>query len=150
VLAQLEATLARHVGPMAAVMVRRASRSLQPTWPRCRPRLAEQITNPVARDAFLGRATHGGALSGGGRTASASAGADRTRLGSMPPDTAADAKRRSNRPVACWQRTVGPIASVVLKRALVRTRQREALFALLAEAAPEAARARLLAELARL
>ena len=45
---------------------------------------------------------------------------------------------------------VGPIASVLLKRALGRTRQREALFALLAEAAPEAARTRLLAELARL
>ena len=45
---------------------------------------------------------------------------------------------------------VGPIAKVVVKRAAERSRQREALFAQLAEAVPEAARAKLLAELSRL
>jgi hypothetical protein len=39
---------------------------------------------------------------------------------------------------------------VVAKRAAERTREREAFFGLLAEAVPEAARARLLAELAKL
>jgi hypothetical protein len=45
---------------------------------------------------------------------------------------------------------LGPIARVVLKRALERTRQRDALVALLLEAAPESARSRLQAELLRL
>jgi hypothetical protein len=45
---------------------------------------------------------------------------------------------------------LGPIARVVVKRAADRTRQRQALFVLLADAVPEAARAKLLAELARL
>ncbi len=45
---------------------------------------------------------------------------------------------------------VGPIAKVVVKRAAERTRQRDALFALLVDAAPEAVRARVAAELARL
>jgi hypothetical protein len=45
---------------------------------------------------------------------------------------------------------LGPIARVVLKRAAERTRQRDALCALLLEAAPEAARAQLQADLARL
>jgi serine/threonine-protein kinase len=45
---------------------------------------------------------------------------------------------------------LGPIARVVVKRAADRTRQRQPLFALLAEAVPEAARAKLLSELSRL
>jgi hypothetical protein len=44
---------------------------------------------------------------------------------------------------------LGPIARVVLKRACERTRQRVPLMALLVEAAPEATRARLRAELDR-
>ena len=145
VLAQLEATLARHVGPMAAVMVRRASRvcadmaTLQAT-------LAEQITNPAARDAFLGRSTAGG--SGGGRTPSAAPAP--TTPGSTTPQGSALTEAQIEQARRLLAAQVGPIASVVLKRALVRTRQREALFALLAEAAPELARARLLADLARL
>lgn len=145
VLAQLEATLARHVGPMAAVMVRRASRvcadlaTLQAT-------LAEQITNPAARDAFLGRSTAGG--SGGGRTPSAAP--SPTAPGSVTPQGSALSEAQIEQALRLLAAQVGPIASVVLKRALVRTRQREALFALLAEAAPEPARARLLADLTRL
>ena len=45
---------------------------------------------------------------------------------------------------------LGPIARVVVKRAAERTRQRDAFFALLLEAAPEATRARLSEELHKL
>jgi len=45
---------------------------------------------------------------------------------------------------------LGPIARVVVKRAAERTRQRQPLFALLAEAVPESTRAKLLTELSRL
>jgi serine/threonine protein kinase len=146
VLAQLEATLARHVGPLAAVMVRRASRSCS-DLPTLQATLAEQITNPVAREAFLGRHTGGGVGSGGGRTTPPA----------PPPTTQGAAARQAALTEAQLEQAqrllaahVGPIARVVLKRALDRTRQREPLFALLAEAAPEAARARLLADLNRL
>ena len=45
---------------------------------------------------------------------------------------------------------LGPIARVVVKRSAERTRQREAFFALLLEAAPEPVRAKLLADLHKL
>ena len=45
---------------------------------------------------------------------------------------------------------LGPIARVVVKRAAERTRQRDAFFVMLADAVPEGARAKLLAELAKL
>ncbi len=145
VLAQLEATLARQVGPMAAVMVRRASRSCR-DLASLQAALAEQITDPAAREAFLGRATAGG--SGGGRTpATAPAPAP---PGPLAQQGAALTEAQIEQARRLLAALVGPIASVVLKRALGRTRQRDALFALLAEAAPEPARARLLADLARL
>lgn len=145
VLAQLEATLARHVGPMAAVMVRRAS-CLCRDLPTLQATLAEQITNPAAREAFLGRGTASG--SSGGRASGAAPPPNTQDSAAGQAATLTDAQlERAQRLLAAQ---VGPIASVLLKRALGRTRQREALFALLAEAAPEAARTRLLAELAKL
>ena len=45
---------------------------------------------------------------------------------------------------------LGPIARVVVKRAAERTRQRESFFTLLAEAVPEAQRAKLLSDLHQL
>jgi len=148
VLAQLEATLAGHVGPMAAVMVRRASRVCT-DLAALRAMLAEQITNPAARDAFLGRSTAGGSAgSGGGRTPSASSTPTGAGAVGQPGTALSEAQIEQARRLLAAH--VGPIAGVVLKRALARTRQREALFGLLAEAAPEPARARLLAELARL
>jgi serine/threonine-protein kinase len=51
-LSQVEATLARHVGPLAAIMVRRAAAGCD-TVPALLSRLADQVTNPGARAAFL-------------------------------------------------------------------------------------------------
>lgn len=147
-LAQVEASLARHVGPLAAVMVRRASRSCA-DLAALQANLAEQITNPAAREAFLGRSTAGGT--------GAAPGSARTKPPAPGPasqDSAARQATLTDGQIEQAQRLlaaqVGPIASVVVKRAVARTRQREALFALLAEAAPETGRARLLADLARL
>lgn len=143
-LAQLEATLARHVGPMAAVMVRRASRTCR-DMATLQATLAEQITNPAAREAFLGRQSAAEASPAARRTSPAAP----PTLGSPArAEALSDAQLEQAQRLLAAQ--VGPIARVVLKRALERTRQREALFALIAEAAPETARARLLADLARL
>jgi serine/threonine-protein kinase len=136
VLAQLEASLVKHVGPMAGTMVRRAARDCA-DLPALQARLAEQITQTSVREAFLaqlrrpGTGTHAPATSG-------------TRAG--PP--VSDAWLEQAQRILAAQ--LGPIARVVLKRAAERTRQRDALCALLLEAAPEGARARLQADLARL
>ncbi len=174
VLAQLEASLARHVGPLAGTMVRRAARECS-DLPALQARLAEQITQAAVREAFLaqlsrtgtgtrppagGLATGSHAGSHAGTTAGSTAGsAGSHRLPTAAPPAPVTSGTRSGPPVSdAWleqaQRLLaghlGPIARVVLKRAAERTRQREALSALLLEAAPESARAALRAELSRL
>ena len=52
VLAQAEASLAKHIGPMARVMVRRAARECLDV-PSLYARLADQVTDPGARSAFM-------------------------------------------------------------------------------------------------
>ena len=157
VLAKVEATLAKHVGPMAAVMVRRAARECHDV-PALYARLGEQITQATAREAFLGHITSAGPGTGGtaGKSASTGSGGHRAVA---PGGSAAGLQAPSGPPVSDAlleqaQRLlaghVGPIAKVVVKRASERTRQRDALFALLAEAVPEAARAKLLADLTKL
>jgi hypothetical protein len=148
VLAQVEAALARHVGPLAAVLVRRAARTCN-DLAALQTVLAEQITNPTAREAFLGRQGRTGTGTGTGTGGAAGSGA---RTPAPPPST------HGSMTVDAWleqaQRVLaghlGPIARVVVKRAAERTRLRSALSAQLAEAVPEAARGRVLAELARL
>jgi serine/threonine-protein kinase len=169
VLAQVEATLARHVGPLAGVLVRRASR-LCHDLPALQAALAEQITNVSARDAFLG--SRSGTSAGTGSNASGTGGAAGT-AGSRTSGTnfqGSGARAPAPAPATFGSMTMGapvsdalleqahrllamqlgPIARVVVKRAAERTRQRQPLFALLAEAVPEAARAKLLSELSRL
>jgi serine/threonine-protein kinase len=162
VLTQVEATLARHVGPLAGTMVRRAARECA-DLPALHARLAEQITQQSVREAFLGQlrgpGTSGGAaLTGGSKGTGGSMGGGGTsrpqaaappptggsRSGAAVPDELLEAAQR------VLAQHIGPIARVVVKRAADRTRQRAAFFALLAEAAPEAARAKLLSELDKL
>jgi eukaryotic-like serine/threonine-protein kinase len=160
VLAQVESALARHVGPLAAVLVRRAAKECQ-DLPSLQMRLAEQITNVQAREAFLGAASKGGGTGGTGGTGGS--GGSATGLGSGaragPPTTFghgggtfAGAQALINdavleQSVKLLAVHLGPIARVVVKRSAERVRQREPFYALLAEAAPEAVRARLLADL---
>jgi serine/threonine-protein kinase len=163
VLAQVEATLARHVGPLAGVLVRRASR-LCHDLPALQAALAEQITNVGAREAFLGSRSGAAGGTGGATGGSAGSRASGTNFqgsGARAPAPAPSTygSMAMGAPVSdalleqvqrLMATHLGPIARVVVKRAADRTRQRQPLFALLAEAVPEAARAKLLSELSRL
>jgi serine/threonine-protein kinase len=172
VLAQVEASLARHVGPLAAVLVRRAAKECH-DLPSLQMRLAEQITSPQAREVFLGASSKAGGGSGG--TGGSSAGTGITSLTGIggasggasggaragPPTTFGHGSgggtfAGNHTPVndAVLEQAVkllsahlGPIARVVVKRSAERVRQREPFYVLLAESAPEAVRAKLLADL---
>jgi eukaryotic-like serine/threonine-protein kinase len=162
VLAQVESSLAKHVGPLAAVLVRRAAKECHDLV-SLQSRLAEQITSPQAREAFLGAASKAGSVAGtaigaaGGNTGvHSSAG---THLKAGAPSTFGQGGGTfggAHTPIndAVLEQSVkllsahlGPIARVVVKRSAERTRERGPFFELLAQAAPEAVRARLLAEL---
>ena len=157
VLAKVEAALAKHVGPLAAVMVRRAARECHDV-PALYLRLGEQITQATAREAFLGRITNAGPGTGGTAGSTGSSGSSTSRVVPLggastglkvptgPPVTDA-LLDQAQRLLAVH---VGPIAKVVVKRASERTRQRDALFALLAASVPETVRAKLLADLSKL
>ena len=167
VLAKMEATLAKHVGPLAAVLVRRAARECH-DLPALYTRLGEQITHSAAREAFLAPLVRSGTLTGtavtGGGTAGSAGGGSGSRTGFGASGAAANPAQAgttmlpsppvSEALVEQAQRLLtahmGPIARVVVKRALERTRQRAVLFALLVEAAPESARVQLRADLDRL
>ncbi|MEN9629494.1 MAG: hypothetical protein RJA10_2721, partial [Pseudomonadota bacterium] len=160
VLQQVEHALARHVGPLAAVLVRRAAKECH-DLPTLQARLAEQITNAEARDAFLGHNTKGsgrGATAGsaGGTVRTAGSGAATGRVGTnvMPGvgGTFAGAAPPVNEALMEQAQKLlaahlGPIARVVVRRAAERTRQREGFYSILAEAAPPAVRDQLLAQL---
>ena len=162
VLAKVEASLARHVGPLAGVLVRRAAKECL-DLPSLQSRLAEQLTSVSAREAFLGPASRGGTGSGAGSAASSLGGStgygtgrSGARTNTAPQGgnftTAAKVVDEAlmDRALPLLSAHLGPIARVVVKRAAERTRQREAFFALLSESAPEPVRAQLLAELRKL
>jgi hypothetical protein len=159
VLAQVEASLARHLGPLAAVLVRRAAKDCQ-DLPALQARLAEQITSPTAREAFLGHmAGRTGGTGGSGGSGGSLGGA---RTGAAPPPTTFSSQTGGTyggvpvnealmeQAARLLSAQMGPIAKVVVKRAAERTRQRDSFFNLLVEAAPEASRPRLLKELHKL
>jgi eukaryotic-like serine/threonine-protein kinase len=157
VLAQVESSLAKHVGPLAAVLVRRAAKECH-DLPSLQARLAEQITSPQARDAFLGASSKAGGTGGHG-TGITSVGAGSLGARSGAPTTFGQGGGTfagNHTPVndAVLEQAVrllsvhlGPIARVVVKRSAERVRQREPFYQLLVEAAPEPVRARLLADL---
>ena len=159
-LAKVEAALARQVGPLASVMVRRAARECH-DMPALYARLGEQITQAAAREAFLSQMAAGGTGSraggsgggGGGGTGqrratpTAASGSTYFDGGSATAPVSDALLEQAQRLLAGH---VGPIAKVVVKRAAERSREREAFYSLLAEAVPESARSQLLAELTRL
>lgn len=152
VLARAETALARHVGPLAGVMVRRAARECHDVT-ALYVRLGEQITQASAREAFLGLVTGSGARpagTGGSRGGMSSQAPPPTSNSSVPAGGAPVSDALLEQAQKLLAAHVGPIAKVVVKRAAERTRQRTALFALLADAVPDAARERVLADLARL
>jgi serine/threonine-protein kinase len=145
VLAQAEQALARHLGPLATVLVRRTARECQDPA-ELMTRLAAHVEDPAARQAFLGQAAPLATAAGrseatavAARTAPAAQGADELDAAWLDAATRLLAER------------VGPIAKVLVKRAATRTRQRAAFCALLGEALDDpVARQALLQALARL
>ena len=141
VLKEAEASLAKLVGPLASVLVKRAARECA-DLPSLYAKLAEQVTNPQAKTAFLERATSitsiKGGSSSGSRPPAASSGAPLT-------DALVDAAAK------LLANHVGPIAKVMAKKTAARTTDRDAFFVLLADAVSDsAARQKLLTELKRL
>ena len=161
VLAQVELTLARHVGPVAAVMVRRVARSCE-DLPTLLARLADQVTSPSARAAFLEQTTLVTTPGGGTRRTSLSAVITAGSAGSAGSAGTARAAGTATvaRPIdeavvaqagKLLAQHIGPIASVLAKRAAARAPDREAFYGALTDAVPDAAaRERLRAALARL
>ena len=160
-LTQAEQSLARYVGPLASVLVRRAARECQ-DLNELYSRLAEQVTDPRARDAFLGQAS---LVTGGGKTAGGTSGAapgSRGSVGSKGTTGSAgsaggtaiggpltDAVMEKAQTLLALH--VGPIAKVLVKRAASGTDSRAVFFNRLAEAVSDAAaREKLLKELGRL
>lgn len=157
-LSQAELTLAKHVGPLASVLVRRAARECHDIN-ELYNKLAEQVTDPRARDAFLGQAslvtgghhhrtagsrTAGSPSAGGSRGATAGS-AGGTMIGGPLNEAVMDKAQ------VLLAQHVGPIAKVLIKRAAAGTDSRAVFFNRLAEAVNDpAARAKLLAELGRL
>ena len=159
-LTQAEQTLARHVGPLASVLVRRAARECS-DLNELYHRLAEQVSDPRARDAFLGQAS---LVTGGvGRTAGGTAGTPSTAVRGNTAASRGSAGTGGaslggpltdgviDKAQGLLAQHVGPIAKVLVKRAASGTDSRAVFFNRLAEAVSDpAARARFLADLGRL
>ncbi|MBW8744037.1 MAG: serine/threonine protein kinase [Sphingomonas sp.] len=158
-LTQAEQTLAKHVGPLASVLVRRAARECQ-DLNELYSKLAEQVSDPRARDAFLGQASlvTGGSVKTAGSTAGAAPGSKGTKgsAGSAGSASATAIGGPLNEAVmdkaqVLLAQHVGPIAKVLVKRAAAGTDSRAVFFNRLAEAVSDAkAREKLLKELGRL
>jgi serine/threonine-protein kinase len=154
-LTQAELTLAKHVGPLASVLVRRAARECTDIN-QLYNKLAEQVSDPRARDAFLGQAslvTGGAGRTAGGTSgtppASASKGSTGAASGTAIGGPLTDAV--TDKAVALLAQHVGPIAKVLVKRAAAGIDSRAVFFNRLAEAVNDAAaREKLLKELGRL
>ncbi|HEY1129693.1 MAG TPA: serine/threonine-protein kinase [Roseateles sp.] len=151
-LTQAEQSLARHVGPLASILVRRAARECN-DLSELYSRLAEQVTDPRARDAFLGQASlvtggahrTAGSPSSGGSRGSTAGPAGSMLMGGPLTDAVLDKAQ------ALLAQHVGPIAKVLVKRAATGADGRAVFFNRLAESVSDpAARARLLAELGKL
>ena len=176
-LAQAAARLGRHVGPMAQVMVKRVARGC-PDLPTLYARLAEQVTDPAARLAFQHEAdtlaTGTGAARAPGTAAGTGAGRHPTHpaaarhatgtagssVGSASGSGNSSGHTASLAPPSpamleaaqrLLARQLGPIAGLLVKKALAAAPQREAFIQRLAAAVDDpATRARLVDELRRL
>jgi len=141
---RVESELARHIGPMAKVLVRRAARETT-DLSTLRARLADQLPTDAERIAFLGgtanRPPAGGTWTGGTRTAAPSTAASTTvrspgsggRAGGDEPLTDALLEHATR----TLTKRIGPIARLMVRRAAAQAPNRDgfgrALAALVAE-----------------
>jgi serine/threonine-protein kinase len=149
ILKDVEQMLARHVGPLAAVLVRRSARACH-DLPTLYQRLSEQVTNPLARSAFMAEwsaaRTGGGTRSSGAKGPPSSPGTGfPVTQGTMVGDLLV---AQATKVLA---QHLGPIASVVARRAAAKGGSRAAFFLQLESAvADPAQREKLRAELDKL
>ena len=140
VLSQVQATLANHVGPLAAVLVRRAARECS-DLPSLYAKLAEQVTDGKARTAFISQV--------GAMGSSASRPATKVGSGSGTKVSVNDTVLQSATKLLTQH--VGPIAGVLVKRAAAKATNRTTFFDALEDGVSDkAARAQLRADLDRL
>jgi serine/threonine protein kinase len=155
-LTQAEQTLAKLVGPLASVLVRRAARECT-DLNELYARLADQVSDPRARDAFLGQASLVAGVGGktaGGTSSTPSAPGSRGSAGSAGSGTTIGGPLNEavmEKAVPLLAQHVGPIAKVLVKRAAAGIDSRAVFFNRLAESVNDAAaREKLLKELARI
>ncbi|MCW7539824.1 serine/threonine protein kinase [Aquabacterium sp. A7-Y] len=141
-LSHLETTLAKFVGPMAKVLVRRAARECHDI-DTLRQRLAEHLQNERERSTFIGQQlTSASSLRTGAPAPSSSGGGQQGSA--LNPDTI----ERAQRVLASH---IGPIAKIVVKKAASQAGSREQFFAALAAQFDDpAVRGQVLAQLQQL
>lgn len=152
-LTQAEHTLAKHVGPLASVLVRRAARECTDLH-ELYARLADQVSDPRARDAFLGQASLVTGGTGGAPPGSRSSPGSKGSAGSASSGTTIGGPLNDavmEKAVPLLAQHVGPIAKVLVRRAATGIDSRAVFFNRLAESVNDpAAREKLLRELGRL
>jgi len=138
-LAQLEAALASHLGPMAAVLVRRRAK-LNPTTEGLRAALAEDIDNEPSRRLFMERTEPlvrrepaSAPLSGG-----VSMRSEPSRPSTAPPSTTTPPSARFDDAFLEAVETelahhLGPLARMLVKKSAGKARDRAELFLLLSD-----------------
>jgi serine/threonine-protein kinase len=149
VLSGIERELARFVGPLARVMVRRAAQQAGDV-PTLRQLLAAELRSDVERTAFLREGTPPPGRGGRPATASPSTSLPRTPPTGMGRSTPVTPEliEQSTRVLLSF---IGPIAKIVVRRAATQAPDREQLFLALAEHVTQPAeRARFLTALAQL
>lgn len=142
VLAEAEHTLAHYVGPLATLLVKRVARECD-SVPALYARLAEQVTDPAARKAFLGK------IASTGTMATASASSAGTAMASSA------GARLSEELLASVQRRlameIGPMAKIIVKKAAAEAPDRSTfLDRVAASVSDPKARAAMLTDLDRL
>jgi len=138
-LQQVEVALASFVGPMARVMVRQAAR-VHRDLPGLQASLCEHLPTEPERQRFLAKfsAATGGSKVSGAATRTSTTGGSGTPIS---PETLAAATR-------VLSSHIGPIASIVVKKAAAKARTQEQLYMLLGEQVGEGSeREKLLAAL---
>jgi serine/threonine-protein kinase len=149
---QVELALASFVGPMAKVLVRKAARE-HGDVNGLKASLCEHLASESDRQRFMARfaaATSPGQVGTGSKATGATA---RTPPPPTQPGSGPSTAGRALTPEAVTHATrvltmhIGPIATIVVKKALARAQTLEQLHALLAEQADGAERDRLLAAL---
>ena len=152
-LATVEQSLARHVGPLASVLVRRAARECA-DLPTLYAKLADQVSDQGARTAFLGHASASGTRLTSvkpGAPAGPSSFSGQSGQAAAPHDPTPHHPALTAQAQKLLAARIGPIAGVVVKKAAAKTTEREAFFQALAESVSDpAARQTLLQELHRL